>query len=96
MGKVGVIGVGQTAFVRGYPGSIRELAFDGFREALKDADISAKDMTPPLSVRPPNTINSDLPRESLPSTWGLRRNLRAIWRHSALPAAWDCDMPIRW
>ena len=44
MGKVGVIGVGQTAFVRGYPGSIRELAFDGFREALKDADISAKDI----------------------------------------------------
>ena len=28
MGKVAIIGVGQSAFVRGYPGSIRELAFD--------------------------------------------------------------------
>jgi len=44
MGKVAIIGVGQTAFVRGYPGSIRELAFEGFREALKDAEISAKDI----------------------------------------------------
>ena len=44
MGKVGIIGVGQTAFVRGYPGSIRELAFDGFKDALRDADISAKDI----------------------------------------------------
>jgi acetyl-CoA C-acetyltransferase len=42
MGKVGIIGVGQSAFVRGYPGSIRELAFEGFREALKDARIDAK------------------------------------------------------
>ena len=31
MGKVGIIGVGQSAFVRGYPGSIRELAFEGER-----------------------------------------------------------------
>jgi len=44
MAKVGIIGVGQSAFVRGYPGSIRELAFDGFREAMKDAQISAKDI----------------------------------------------------
>ena len=44
MGKVGIIGVGQSAFVRGYPGSIRELAFEGFKEAMKDADISVKDI----------------------------------------------------
>ncbi len=31
MGKVGIIGVGQSSFVRGYPGSIRELAFEGER-----------------------------------------------------------------
>jgi len=34
MRKVGVIGVGQSSFVRGYPGSIRELAFEGFRDAM--------------------------------------------------------------
>ena len=44
MGKVGIIGVGQSAFVRGYPGSIRELAFEGFKEAVQDAQISAKDI----------------------------------------------------
>ncbi len=44
MGKVAVIGVGQSAFVRGYPGSIRELAFEGFKEALQDAQITAKDI----------------------------------------------------
>jgi acetyl-CoA C-acetyltransferase len=44
MGKVGIIGVGQSSFVRGYPGSIRELAFEGFRDAMKDAGIEAKDI----------------------------------------------------
>lgn len=44
MGKVGIIGVGQSAFVRGYPGSIRELAFEGFKEATQDAQITTKDI----------------------------------------------------
>ncbi len=44
MGKVGIIGVGQSAFVRGYPGSIRELAFEGFRECMLDAHITTKDI----------------------------------------------------
>jgi acetyl-CoA C-acetyltransferase len=44
MGKVGIIGVGQSAFVRGYPGSIRELAFEGFKEAMQDARVSVKDI----------------------------------------------------
>jgi acetyl-CoA C-acetyltransferase len=44
MGKVGIIGVGQSNFVRGYPGSIRELAFEGFREAMEDSQIQTKDI----------------------------------------------------
>ena len=44
MGKVAVIGVGQSAFVRGYQGSIRELAFDGFKEAMQDAQVSTIDI----------------------------------------------------
>ncbi len=44
MGKVAIIGVGQSAFVRNYPGSIRELVFDGFKEALGDAQIRANDI----------------------------------------------------
>jgi acetyl-CoA C-acetyltransferase len=44
MSKVAIIGVGQSAFVRGYPGSIRELAFEGFKEAVEDAHISVSDI----------------------------------------------------
>lgn len=44
MGKVAIIGVGQSTFVRSYPGSIRELAFEGFSEALKDARMKAGDI----------------------------------------------------
>jgi acetyl-CoA C-acetyltransferase len=44
MSKVSIIGVGQSTFVRSYPGSIRELAFEGFREALADAQITARDI----------------------------------------------------
>lgn len=44
MGRVGIIGVGQTGFVRGYPGSIRELAFEAFKDSMQDAKISVKDI----------------------------------------------------
>ncbi len=41
---VAIIGVGQSTFVRNYPGSIRELAFEAWREAAQDAGITAKDI----------------------------------------------------
>jgi len=44
MSKVAIIGVGQSTFVRSYPGSIRELAFEGFREAMADAQITTRDI----------------------------------------------------
>jgi acetyl-CoA C-acetyltransferase len=44
MGKVGIIGVGQSTFVRSYPGSIRELAFEGFKDAMQNAQISTRDI----------------------------------------------------
>lgn len=44
MEKIAIIGVGQSKFVRGYPGSIRELAFEGFKEALDDAQIPVTDI----------------------------------------------------
>jgi len=39
MKKVAIIGVGQSKFVRSYPGSIRELAFEGFKNAIGDAGV---------------------------------------------------------
>lgn len=44
MGKVAIIGVGQSAFVRGFPGSIRELAFEAFKEAMEDTQVMTKDI----------------------------------------------------
>ena len=44
MPKVAVIGVGQSAFVRGYPGSIRELAFEAYSEVMKDAGCGPGDV----------------------------------------------------
>ena len=41
MGKAAIIGVGQSTFVRQYPGSIRELVFEGFKEAVNDAGITS-------------------------------------------------------
>jgi len=44
MGRVAIIGVGQSKFVRSYPGSIRELAFEAFKEAMQDAQITTKNV----------------------------------------------------
>ncbi len=44
MSKVAIIGVGQSTFVRSYPGAIRELAFEGFKDAMQDAQLSTSDI----------------------------------------------------
>jgi acetyl-CoA C-acetyltransferase len=41
MAKVGIIGVGQSKFVRAFNGSIRELAFEAYKEAMEDAQLTA-------------------------------------------------------
>jgi acetyl-CoA C-acetyltransferase len=51
--KVAIIGVGQSAFVRGYPGSIRELAYEGFKEAMQDAKLETKDIDASLIASAP-------------------------------------------
>jgi acetyl-CoA C-acetyltransferase len=44
MSRVGIIGVGQSNFVRAYPGSIRELVFESFKEAMGDANVTTKNI----------------------------------------------------
>ena len=51
--KVAIIGVGQSAFVRGFPGSIRELAYEGFKEAMQDAKLEVKDIDASLIASAP-------------------------------------------
>lgn len=44
MSKVGIIGVGQSNFVRAYNGSIREMVFESYKEAMADANTTNKDI----------------------------------------------------
>jgi len=44
MGRVAIIGVGQSNFVRNYPGSVRELSYEAYREAMEHADITNEDI----------------------------------------------------
>ncbi|MBN2468905.1 MAG: acetyl-CoA acetyltransferase, partial [Deltaproteobacteria bacterium] len=44
MSRVAVIGVGQSKFVRGYPGTIKELAFEAFKEAVANAGLENKNI----------------------------------------------------
>ncbi len=41
---VAIIGVGQSSFVRNYEGSIRELSFEAYKEAMLDAGLSNEDI----------------------------------------------------
>lgn len=41
---VAIIGVGQSSFVRNFEGSIRELSFEAYKEAMLDAGLSNEDI----------------------------------------------------
>ncbi|MBN1848940.1 MAG: acetyl-CoA acetyltransferase [Deltaproteobacteria bacterium] len=71
MGKVGIIGVGQSAFVRGYPGSIKELAFEGFRDAMLDAQITTKDIDASVICSAPEYDKQRSPAGVLAEYFGL-------------------------
>jgi acetyl-CoA C-acetyltransferase len=71
MGKVAIIGVGQSAFVRNYPGSIRELAFEGFKEALRDAKIKTTDIRASIVCSAPEYDKQRSPAGVLAEYLGL-------------------------
>ncbi len=68
---VAVIGVGQTYFVRGYEGSIRELAFEAFREAMQDANLTAKDVDASIFCSAPEYDKQRSPAGVLAEYLGL-------------------------
>ena len=71
MKEVAIIGVGQTSFVRGYEGSIRELAFDAFREAMQDAGITTKDVDTSIFCSAPEYDKQRSPAGVLAEYLGL-------------------------
>jgi acetyl-CoA C-acetyltransferase len=68
---VAVIGVGQSSFVRGYEGSIRELAFEAFREAMQDAGITQKDVAASIFCSAPEYDKQRSPAGVLAEYLGL-------------------------
>ena len=58
MADVAIVGAGQTVFSRSCGVSIRELAFDAFKEALEGLDITTMISTLPLSVPRRSMISS--------------------------------------
>jgi acetyl-CoA C-acetyltransferase len=68
---VAVVGVGQSAFVRGYEGSIRELAFEGYREAMRDANLTAKDIGASIICSAPEYDKQRTPAGLLAEYLGL-------------------------
>lgn len=71
MSKVGIIGVGQSAFVRGYPGSIRELAFEAFQEAMLDAATEAGDIEASVVCSAPEYDKQRSPAGVMAEYFGL-------------------------
>ena len=96
MSRVAIIGVGQSKFVRAYPGSVRELAFEGFKDAMHDAGLTPRTSGHPSSAPRRNTTNSGRRRVSLPNTSDSTRSRPFTWKASAPRAAWACGSPIPW
>ena len=71
MGKVGIIGVGQSHFVRTYQGSIRELAFEAFKEAMADAGLTTQDIDATLVCSAPEYDKQRSPSGVLAEYFGL-------------------------
>ncbi len=71
MKDVAIIGVGQTTFVRGYEGSIRELAFEAFREAMQDAGIAQKEVDASIFCSAPEYDKQRSPAGVLAEYLGL-------------------------
>ena len=88
MGKVGIIGVGQSTFVRSYPGSIRELAFEGFKDAMQDAQITTGDIGASVICSAPEYDKQRSPAGVFGSIWVSIRSRPSTWKAFAHRAAW--------
>ena len=71
MKDVAVIGVGQSSFASGYEGSIRELAFEAFREAMQHAGITQKEVDASIFCSAPEYDKQRSPAGVLAEYLGL-------------------------
>jgi acetyl-CoA C-acetyltransferase len=71
MNEVAIVGVGQSAFVRGYEGSIRELAFEAYGEAMRDAALKPRDIDASIICSAPEYDKQRTPAGVLAEYLGL-------------------------
>ncbi len=71
MEKIGIVGVGQSAFSRAYPGSIKELAFEAYREACLDAKITSDDIDASVVCSAPEYDKQRSPSALISEYFGL-------------------------
>ncbi|MBW2623813.1 MAG: acetyl-CoA acetyltransferase, partial [Deltaproteobacteria bacterium] len=71
MSKVAIIGVGQSKFVRGYPGGIKELAFEAYKEAVADANVENKEIDASIICSAPEYDKQRSPAGVLAEYLGL-------------------------
>ena len=71
MSRVAIIGVGQSKFVRGYPGTIKELAFEAYKEAITDANIANKEIDASIICSAPEYDKQRSPAGVLAEYLGL-------------------------
>lgn len=71
MNDVAIVGVGQSAFVRGYEGSIRELAFEAYREAMTETELKPKDIGASIICSAPEYDKQRTPAGVLAEYLGL-------------------------
>jgi len=69
--EVAIVGVGQTAFVRGYEGSIRELAFEAYKEAMLDAGLTSKEIDASIICSAPEYDKQRSPSGTIAEYLGL-------------------------
>ncbi len=71
MNEVAIVGVGQSNFVRGYEGSIRELAFEAYREAITDTQLKPSDIGASIICSAPEYDKQRTPAGVLAEYLGL-------------------------
>jgi len=72
MGKVGIIGVGQSVFSRSASGSFKELAFEAFKEACQDGGISAQEIDASVTCSAPEYDKQRSPSALVAEYCGLK------------------------
>ncbi len=72
MGKVGIIGVGQSVFTRAASGSFKELAFEAFKEACTDGGISAEEIGASITCSAPEYDKQRSPSALVAEYLGLK------------------------